>query len=182
MMHMGVLLAAGASTRFGIDDKLLALWKGRPLVTWAAQALSDAGCGLVISVTTSPAVAALLPAGMARRWIAPGLPMSASLRLALREARDRKVKGLLVCLGDMPNVTPELLGRLMAAGESAACVYDRRCMPPAFIAAGDFDRILSLPDGDFGAREVIAGLPPDRLVPIGADAAHDVDRPSDVQG
>ena len=39
MKTLGVLLAAGASRRFGAEDKLLAPWQGQPLVMAASRAL-----------------------------------------------------------------------------------------------------------------------------------------------
>lgn len=170
-MRMGVLLAAGASRRFGPQDKLLAPWNGRPLVTWSARALLAAGCDALMAVVASPAVADLLPAGIECRRVAGGLPMSASLKTALREAQRRQAQGLLVCLGDMPDIAPETLRRLQRIGGTAACIQGDRRLPPVHIAAEDFGAALALPEGDHGARALVADLPADRLVPIPAAAA-----------
>lgn len=177
-----MLLAAGRSTRFGTDDKLLAPWRGRPLIAWAAGALRDAGCDGLLAVVSSPAIGAALPSGFALHHVAPGLPMSQSLRAALRVARDRRAGGLLLCLGDMPGITPDLLRALLALPGSGACVQGGRRLPPAVIAAGDFDSLLNLPDGDHGARPLIAALPTHRLIPVTAAMAHDIDRPRDLDG
>lgn len=119
---LGVLLAAGQSRRFGPGDKLLAPLAGRPLVCHAAGALAASGVGALAAVVSSPAVAALLP-GFAALRVGPGLPMARSLARALVEhARALDAARLLVCLGDMPGVTPALLGRLLAQAGSAACV------------------------------------------------------------
>lgn len=180
MRCLGAILAAGRSTRFGAEDKLLAPWRGRPLVGWAAEALVASGCDEVIAVISAPEVGAVLPDGFTLHRIAPGLPMSASFKLALRIARDRQADGLLLCLGDMPNVDAGLLRRLRSLPGSGACLAAGRRMPPAYIAAGDFDRALDVEDGDHGARSIIAALPETRLIRIDKDAAHDVDRPSDL--
>ena len=181
-MRLGMILAAGRSLRFGADDKLLAPWQGRPLITWAADALKQSGCDSLGAVISSPDVGAVLPGGFALHPLPPGLPMSASFGLALRKARDAGADGLLICLGDMPNVSAALLQRLLASGESCACLRGDRRMPPAHIAAADFGRVLGPSDGDQGARQFLATLPLDRLIPIDARMAHDVDRPGDLPG
>lgn len=180
MRCLGVLLAAGRSARFGDDDKLLAAWRGQPLVTWPARALAGAGCAGLAAVISSPVVDAILPEEFTRLRIAPGLPMSRSFRLALDHARRTGADGLLLALGDMPSVDAELLARLMRHPLGAACTDGRRLLPPAFIPAAAFDRALAAEDGDFGARAFIAGLPPAQLVAIAPDQAHDVDRPQDL--
>lgn len=180
MMRLGALLAAGRSTRFGPDDKLLAPWRGRPLVSWAAGALREAGCDDLIAVISSPAVGAVLPPEFALHPVGPGLPMSESLREALRVARRKGADGLLLCLGDMPNVTPDLLRALLALPGSGACVQGNRRLPPACVAAGDFDRALGAGAGDHGARDLIAALPAHRLIPVSPEMAHDIDRPGDL--
>lgn len=181
-MRLGALLAAGASTRFGPEDKLLAPWRGRPLVTWAADALHQAGCDRLIAVTSSPAVAAALPAAFECCRVPPGLPMSVSVKAAVAAAARMEARCVLLCLGDMPEVTPDLLRRLLARPGSAACRAGRRRLPPAQIADADFARVLALPEGDHGARDLIADLPEARLIPISANAARDIDRPADLAG
>lgn len=180
MRRIGALLAAGQSTRFGAGDKLLAPCRGRPLVAWAAEALLASGCEELVAVVASPQVADALPSGFALHHLPPGLPMSESFRVALTLARDAGASGLLMCLGDMPNISPALLRGLMALPGSGACLHAGRRLPPAWIAAADFARALATPPGDHGARAIIAGLPPDRLIPIDATTAHDVDRPDDL--
>lgn len=181
-MRLGMILAAGQSLRFGAEDKLLAPWHGRPLITWAAEALRQSGCDSLGAVISSPEVGAVLPDDFARHLLPPGLPMSASFALALRNARDAGADGLLICLGDMPNISAALLRRLLASGESCACLQGDRRMPPAHIAAGDFGHALGPVEGDRGAREFLATLPRDRLIRIDARAAHDIDWPGDLSG
>lgn len=181
MKYVAALLAAGRSTRFGAGDKLLAPWRGRPLVTWPAEALAQTACAERVAVVSSGEVADSLTGGFARLWIAPDLPMSRSFRRALEHARKVRADGLLLALGDMPNINTALLTRLMRHPSGAACTDGPRRLPPAFIPAAAFDTALTAGEGDFGARAFIAALPPTQLITIAPDQAHDVDRPQDLE-
>jgi len=177
-----VLLAAGASRRFGPDDKLLALWHGRPLVTHAAEALRASGLSPLIAVTANPEVAALLP-GFA--VVAPDRPQpeqSDSLRAGIAEARRLGAPAALVALGDMPGVTADLL-RAVAARASpaqpAAATDGTRAMPPACFPAALFEALLAA-TGDRGARPLLASLPDAQRVPAPAEALVDIDTRADI--
>src|SRR5271165_4945182 len=112
MRRLGVLLAAGASRRFGPEDKLLAPYRGGALVRSAATSLLGAGCDAVLAIVSSVDVAAALPTGIEICSIAPGQPMAVSFHTAIDQAVARRASRLLICLGDMPNVKPALLRRL----------------------------------------------------------------------
>lgn len=180
MKTLGVLLAAGQSRRFGASDKLLADWQGRPLVTWPAQALrDDAGCTELAAVTSSARVAALLP-GFVPLHLPAGSPMSESFALAARHAQRIGAEALLLVLGDMPGVTGALLRQLSGQRASTACLWQDRRMPPALLVGTDIAAALDQPPGDYGARRIITRLPPDRLIPISAGMARDIDHPQDL--
>ncbi|MFH5776845.1 NTP transferase domain-containing protein [Paracoccus sp. NGMCC 1.201697] len=180
MRYVAALLAAGRSVRFGDSDKLLAPWQGRPLVSWAAEALAEADIAERVAVVSSPQVADILPNGFTRLTIAPGLPMSRSFRLALDHARRTGADGLLLALGDMPNIDAALLERLLGMPAGGACTDGRSRLPPAFIPAAAFATALSDHEGDFGARAFIAHLPDDQLIHFAAAQALDIDRPEDL--
>ncbi len=177
----GALLAAGASRRFGPEDKLLAPWRGRPLVLWAAEAMREARCGALAAVVSSPEVAAALPEGFAPLRVAPGLPMAESLRRAVLAAQEAGAESLLICLGDMPGVSGELLRRLIAGaeGRTRACLREGVRSPPALLLAADFAAALRA-EGDQGARAILRGLAPEDLLDLAPEEAADVDRPEDL--
>ena len=51
-MNIGaVLLAAGASHRFGTENKLLANIGGKPLIRWVAEEITHSGAAEVVVVT-----------------------------------------------------------------------------------------------------------------------------------
>jgi molybdenum cofactor cytidylyltransferase len=180
MRTLGVLLAAGQSRRFGAADKLLANYRGRALVSWAAGAMEgDVGCAELAVVTSSPEVACQLPR-FTQLHLPAGLPMSLSFACAARHAQRVEADALLLVLGDMPAVTAALLRRLVAQGASTACTHEGRRMPPALLVGADIFSALDQQAGDHGARNVIAALPRQRLISISAEMARDIDYPDDL--
>lgn len=179
MTTLGILLAAGASRRFGFGDKLMADYRGQPLVRHAAAALAGSGCDALAAVLSSPRVADALPGGFARHFVTPGLPMAASFRAAIACARQAGADRLLLCLGDMPHVQTATLRRLLARDRSTACVCDDVRMPPLLLMSRDFPRLDGI-EGDQGARPLVRGLAPQDLVPVAPFQAIDIDSAADL--
>lgn len=179
---IGVLLAAGASKRFGTQDKLLHPVGDRPLLHWSARALLSSGCDRVLAVVSSDRVAEAMPVGIQPISIAPGLPMAQSFQAAIAAARQEGAARLLIALADMPGISAALLRRLLDLSGDAACQCDGRRLPPVVLSAASFDRAMKLAQGDRGARALIANLPSSQILPIPASAALDVDRPEDLDG
>lgn len=181
-MTAGLLLAAGASRRFGAGDKLLADLDHTPLVTHAAAALRATGFTPLIAVVTSEAVADLLD-GFTVVRLAPGpTAQSRSLAAGVREALAQGASRLVVTLGDMPRVTPELIrdvAALCPEGGAAASSNGARPMPPACFDRALFTELMRM-TGDKGAAPILRGLPPDRLVSASPDMLVDIDTPADL--
>lgn len=177
MIRTGLLLAAGASRRFGPEDKLLADYAGRPLVAHAADAMRNADLDDRVAVVTSDAVAAHLHGFRVIR-IEQG-QQSDSLRagLAAMSAPDR----LLVALADMPRVTAAHLDAVMrrarddaiAASHDGATPLPPACFPRAMLPA------LSTLKGDQGAGRLLRDLPQDAYVHA-PDLLIDVDTRADL--
>ncbi|SED66846.1 NTP transferase domain-containing protein [Rhodobacter sp. 24-YEA-8] len=183
-MNLGVLFAAGASRRFGADDKLLVEWRGAPLVCQAANLLMAAFCDESVAVVSSPAVAAVLPAGMKQLQIPQGQTMSLSWRSALQYAQEAGADNLLIMLGDMPNLTDgilhDLIRRGVRFGNSACCLGDK-ALPPAFLALKECLSLGVDPYADQGARALIARIPQEALVRITSAEGLDIDVREDLQ-
>ncbi|MFE3836511.1 NTP transferase domain-containing protein [Pseudogemmobacter sonorensis] len=177
---LGVLLAAGASRRFGPDDKLLASYGGAPLVVRAARALGAAGCDRLAAIVSSPGVAAALPEGFAGVFVEPDQPMAVSFRRAIDLARETGAARLLICLGDMPNLPVDLLRRLRGMDGSAACLAEGVRMPPMLLLARDYAAAREGAEGDRGARRFLATLPESALLALTPEQARDIDRPADI--
>ncbi|WP_265500806.1 nucleotidyltransferase family protein [Paracoccus beibuensis] len=177
MIRTGLLLAAGASRRFGPADKLLALVYGRPLVQHAADAMRRAPLDHRIAVIANPALRPLLTGFRIVEIISK--EQSDSLRAGLAEAGqpDR----LVIALGDMPDVTPDLLAQVLdrTTHESPAASHDgQRPMPPACFPRAWLPR-LATSCGDRGAAGLLRDLPERRLVHAPA-LLRDVDLPNQI--
>src|SRR5262249_52912249 len=115
-----VLLAAGASTRYGAENKLAAEIDGRPLVRIVADTVAAAGLVDIIVVTGSGAedverALAGLPARFVHnvRW---QLGMGSSIATGV-SALSPDIAGTFVVPGDMPLLTVSLLRGLTAEFE-----------------------------------------------------------------
>lgn len=177
MTGTGLLLAAGASRRFGADDKLLAVLHDRPVITYAADAMRRAPLERRIAVITNPDLRPFL-SGFDVVDIAPGT-QSDSLIAGLKAADvpDR----LLIVLADMPLVTSELLGQVIARvsdSQPAACHDEGPPMPPACFPKNWLARLADA-SGDRGAGRFIRDLPASALIPARGMLA-DIDSLADL--
>ncbi len=181
MTTAAVLLAAGASRRFGPTDKLRFQINGRPMLTITAGNLLGCGADHLIAVLRDPDLAALLPPQF-QTVICQG-EQSDSLRAGLAAARKCGATRLLVALADMPFVQPDQYVRVIAccdgAVPSASAGPDGQAMPPACFPQTSFNRIEAL-TGDRGAGALLRdGCV---IVSTSQDYLHDIDTPPDVPG
>ncbi|WP_415183069.1 nucleotidyltransferase family protein [Phaeovulum sp.] len=179
MKTLGVLLAAGASRRFGVEDKLLAPWRGGVLVGASAALMAQAGCDHLAAIVSSESVAAALPAAFDVVRIAPGQEMSVSFRAACRHAETLGAQRLLIALGDMPGLRVATLQRLLDGAQSGACQFEGARMPPALLLPADWQTALS-DKADQGARATLRALPETALIPLTAAEAQDIDTRADL--
>jgi molybdopterin-guanine dinucleotide biosynthesis protein A len=181
-----VVLAGGASRRWGGRDKTAVLLDGRTLLEHAvASLMAGAGVGLPDAVVVGPPDHAARAGLAGARWLLeepPGGGPVAGLAAALPGLPDVAVVGA----GDAPfagEAVPSLLRALSddvdaAIGVDAAGrdqlllgVYRVAALRTALASVGD-------PDGA-RLRDVVAGLRVARI-PVGARAALDLDTPEDL--
>ncbi|WP_349295220.1 nucleotidyltransferase family protein (plasmid) [Thioclava sp. 'Guangxiensis'] len=179
-MITGLLLAAGASRRFGPEDKLLAEYRGMPLVLHMARALRQLTRD-TIAVTSNERVADLLaPSGYRIIRIAAGQPQSESLKAGLA-ALGTPTRNILITLGDMPALTRKDL-EWVAEGTAPACACagsDDPIMPPVLIAPQDIAALREV-TGDQGAGRLLRHRPDLRRVILPAAHLRDIDFLADL--
>ena len=113
-----LVLAAGRSTRMGVANKLLQVVAGKPMLAHTLDAVAAADtCATV--VVTGHETDAISPLLAGRDLLAVHNPnyadgLSTSLKAGLR-ALPSDIDGVMVCLGDMPQVSADHLNRLIAA-------------------------------------------------------------------
>ena len=161
----GLVLAAGRSTRMGGPNKLLEEINGRPLVRIATDHVLASGARPVIVVTghqrerVERALAGLAVTFVHNPDFADGL--STSLKAGIGSV-PADADGAIVCLGDMPQVTPKLIDRLIGAFDPArgALVViptiDGKRGNPVLWSRRFFNDLMAL-EGDVGARHLIGG-------------------------
>lgn len=180
MTTAGVLLAAGSSRRFGDADKLIAPLAGHPLVSHAARALSAVEPEILIAVTRTYQVAALLDGFDVVRLDNTKPAQADSLRAGVARAIVLGATRAVVVLGDMPFVTPALIDMVISrsTGTTPAAATDgKRPMPPACFPAACFSKLMAQ-SGDHGAADLIKALPPSALVAAPSLALRDIDTPA----
>jgi len=189
----GVVLAAGASRRFG-GQKLVTPLGGKALVRWAVERV------LASPVTTTLVVVAGGEDGVAVRDALAGLAvrfavndraadgLSTSLHAAVRALADAAPpRAAVFALGDQPRVPAGVVEQLVHAFRASGApivvpLYAGGVRGhPVLFAANLFPELLAV-RGDEGARGVIDR---DRnrvtSVTIDAPAPRDVDVPEDLQ-
>lgn len=190
MRSAGLVLAAGASRRMGTPKQLLSVG-GRPLLELVLQEACASQLDEVVVVlgAQAEAVLATVSFGRARPLVNPdhASGMSSSLRAGLG-ALSPAVERLVVILGDQPQISAEILNRLLELQEgsglpAAALDFGGLLHPPVVLERELWGELESL-QGDVGCRALIRARP--ELVarlPMETDRRHplDVDTPDDYR-
>ncbi len=159
-----VILAAGRSTRMGGPNKLLAELGGKTLVrTVTEQALASKASSVVVvtghqAEQVEQALSGLNVTFARNPDFAGGLASSVKSGIA---AVPGDADGAVICLGDMPLISSDLIDRLIETFAPdrgsliAVPVSDNRRGNPVLWSRRFFNELLTL-DGDIGARHLIA--------------------------
>jgi len=161
LTQAAVILAAGAASRFsGPGHKLLADWRGKPLVSWAVANALAAGLDetVVISgaVDLSEAMSEEVTLIENHDWSSG---QASSLQVAVSWARHQGHAAIVVGLADQPLVPPEAW-RLVAAERSKPIVsatFDGRRRPPVRLEESVWGLLPVA--GDEGARVLMSARP-----------------------
>lgn len=180
------LLAAGASRRFGDEDKLCANFQGRRLGEYAADAIPMELIERAWVITSAPNHPCE-PYWRSRRFEPLLNPrasegMGTSVALAAAVAKEAKLDGLIIALADMPLVPASHFRALIEEWDASEPITVSAKgdipMPPALFGSSRF-KDLAQSTGDQGARVLIQqGL----IVPCPAEWLKDVDTTADIDG
>ncbi len=181
-----LVLAAGRSTRMGASNKLLEKISGKTIVRRVVEtALASSAHPVHVVVGHQASTVKAELAGLAVTYIhnanyADGL--STSLKTGL-VALPHDIEGAIIMLGDMPEIAPPLIDRMIAAfapteGRSIIVpTADGKRGNPIIWARSYFADMADV-SGDTGAKHLL-GRHADEVVEVAADAAihADIDTP-----
>ena len=187
MMRVAIaILAAGKAARFG-RQKLLAAWRGRPLLEYALRA-SRESCECRVLLVTGEESFANLAARYADRVVRnPRFEDGIGTSIAAAAAAcDSETDALIVVLGDQPLVTAAHLRALMTTwdGEEGGIVatsYADTRGPPVLFGSAYFSELAALHD-DSGAKRILRAHAKRVRTVTFEPAAVDVDTPDDLAG
>jgi CTP:molybdopterin cytidylyltransferase MocA len=177
----GLVLAAGAGTRFGGESKLLASLDGRPLLEHAVGAICAVSAlerVVVVLGASAQEVLARVAFGRAEPVVCSDWEsgQAASLRCGLRALPG--VDRVIVALGDAPTITPAVVERFVDAEPGTRAVYDGRPGHPVVLGPVEISALASL-TGDRGARDLLRGGA--TIECSGLCSGRDVDTPEDLE-
>ncbi|MCW2694206.1 MAG: hypothetical protein JWM67_2810 [Mycobacterium sp.] len=194
MTSVGLLLAAGAGTRFG-RPKALVRFDDELLVERGLRLLHEGGCKAVVVVLGAEAerVRAAADLGRARVVVADdwAAGQSASLTAGLAAAADTAATAAIVTLVDQPLLGPAAVARLRDEGrgtagsapaDAAMATYGGRPGHPVLLGRAVWAEVAAQATGDTGARAWLRAHPERvRLVPCdGTGRPDDADTPAEL--
>jgi nicotine blue oxidoreductase len=185
----GIVLAAGAGSRYGGPKPLLRLGDAT-LLEHAVGTLIDGGCRAPIHVVLGKRLGAPLPAIAAMRptWnLTWREGIGSSLRHALATVEQlRGIEAAVVLLVDQPGVRPAAVERLIAAYRDGAAVavatYAGRRGHPVLLRRTTWAGVRARATGESGARAVM-NAHPELVTDVVCDDAgtdDDIDTPDDL--
>jgi molybdenum cofactor cytidylyltransferase len=192
MVKVGaVLLAAGASHRFGTENKLVTDIGGLPLIRRVAVEIARSSVADVVVVTgcDQPLVERVLDGLSLNFAYNPNWPagMGSSIAVGI-SALDSDAQGALVVPGDMPFLTSSLLDRLILAFNQAKMEPIIFPTPPAgeqgnpVLWPRRFFPLLTSLSGPEGGKRLLASFVEEcRPMPLSEEVAlMDVDTPNEL--
>jgi len=190
MRVAAIVLAAGAGRRFGSTDKLLAPLRGRPILEHVLDTIAHARLAPVVVVLGHGAdrlEGSIRWRGEARVVNPdPDRGLSSSVQVGIAAVREVEppVDGVVIALGDQPNLSPNVIRALLnRAGKGLSVVV------PRYAAGGGSNPVLLMRDawplvdgitGDRGLGPLIAARP-ELVAEVPVDGSNpDVDTPGDL--
>jgi CTP:molybdopterin cytidylyltransferase MocA len=177
----GLVLAAGAGSRFGDEPKQLAELQGRPLLEWAVRAQCDAPALQRVVVVLGSAASRIretVDFGRAEVIVCPDWDTGQSTSLRFGLASLAGADTVVVTLGDAPLLPASLVERFAGEPAGTRAVYDGRPGHPVVLGAEHIAALTGV-DGDVGARGLLRRT---REIEVGhLCSGRDVDTPEDLE-
>lgn len=181
----GIVLAAGGSSRFGSPKQLLP-WKDTTILNSVVRTAIASDLEPVIVVLG--AHAAQIASSLTKECVIVENEVwqqgqSSSLRIGLEQVPE-DVSGVLILLGDQPQVNPIFCESIVRKGlESGKItipyVNDRRGNP-VYFPKYTFERLGQV-EGDRGGRAIVGEFPVELLPWLDDRMAMDIDTPEDYE-
>jgi CTP:molybdopterin cytidylyltransferase MocA len=185
---VGIVLAAGAGTRFGTPKALARADGGTPWLELSCQALVDGGCDEVVVVlgARSDEAEDLAPSG-ATPVVAAGWEsgISASLRTGLAAAQDTGADAAVITLVDLPGLRADAVRRVLdtalepdaARLALARATYGGRPGHPVLVGRTHWQPLAAAARGDAGAGPYLRAHGAVAVDCTDLGGGDDVDRP-----
>lgn len=179
----GLVLAAGAATRFGAPKQLAEL-DGVPLLEHALRAITAAPVGRVVVVLGSGAdeIAAAVNLHGADPLVCSRWDEGQSASLACGLGALEHCEAVVVTLGDQPRISPDAIRRVIAARNGAAAVRATYGGKPGHPVLLERELIGPLRDvsGDKGARNLLLSVQVHDVPCDDLGGGEDVDTPAEL--
>jgi CTP:molybdopterin cytidylyltransferase MocA len=182
-----VILAAGKSLRFKSsgskkeDSKLLVNFKGKPLVSWVLNVVSQVECDERIVVVKDDSLNYLIEEKFTiLKNHTAELGLASSLNIGIHYALGEGHSAVTVALADMPFLTVESFVNVIAEDSSplVATSYGQRVAHPIKIKKEMFFKLPTV--GDVGAKQLMADFPNMVTLVKGTGSPVDIDTKEDL--
>jgi molybdenum cofactor cytidylyltransferase len=180
----GLILAAGAGTRFG-GSKQLAELDGRPLLEHSVRAMTTSPVGRVVVVLGAAAeqVRATVDMHGAEPRICSRWEEGQSASLACGLAALTDCEAVVVTLGDQPRLSPDAIRRVIAArggtAQAVRATYGGDPGHPVLLEHALFERMRDV-TGDHGARNLLLSAQVKEVPCDDLGGGEDVDTPAEL--
>jgi CTP:molybdopterin cytidylyltransferase MocA len=179
----GLVLAAGAATRFGAQKQLAEL-DGVPLLEHSLRTMRSAPVGRVVVVLGSAADEIVSKVNLhgadpvvCARWEEG---QSASLACGLAELAG--CEAVVVTLGDQPRLSRDAIARVIAGRDGSSAIratYNGNPGHPVLLEQSLFEALRDV-SGDKGARNLLLSVPVHDIPCDDLGGGEDVDTPSEL--